>query len=220
MFSQRRLCVLPKVPRARRCAAARRGSRGRRIAPTSSRRALARREVHAMLSSPLAAPRLVGREDEIAFLLRLLEDALGHAPGSVALIDGEAGIGKTRLLAELRRRAADFGALTITVQAFEQVRDPYAPLVIAIARAIDQAAGRIAQHLRSVGSALDADAKLTKAKRLATVATGFRGMLLERPIGLFFEDLHCGRSGDKGSAVFLVKRASGGTVFRRRDAAA
>ena len=143
-----------------------------------------------MLSSPLAAPRLVGRENEIAFLLRLLEDALGCAPGSVALIDGEAGIGKTRLMAEVRRRAADFGALTITVQAFEQVRDPYAPLVIAIARAIDEATGRLAEHLRGVGTALDADAKLTKAKRLATVATAFRGILRERPVGLFFEDIH------------------------------
>jgi DNA-binding CsgD family transcriptional regulator len=156
-----------------------------------------------MLSSPLAAPRLVGRDDEIAFLLRLLEDALGHAPGSVTLIDGVAGIGKTRLLAELRRRAADFGALTITVQAFEQVRDPYAPLVIAVARAIDQAAGRIAEHLRSVGSALDADAKLTKAKRLALVATAFRGILRERPVGLFFEDLHWADRATTDLLVFL-----------------
>jgi predicted ATPase len=127
-----------------------------------------------MLSSPLAAPRLVGREDELAFLLRLLEDALRRAPGNVTLIDGDAGIGKTRLLAELRGRALDVGALVLTVQAFEQVRDPYASLVIAVARAIDETAGRTAEHLRSVGAALDADAKLTKAKRLAIVAPAFR----------------------------------------------
>jgi predicted ATPase len=166
-----------------------------------------------MLSSPLAAPRLVGREDEIAFLLRLLEDALGRAPGSVTLIDGAAGIGKTRLLAEVRRRAADIGALTITVQAFEQVRDPYAPLVIVIARAIDQAAGRSAEHLRSVGAALDAEAKLTKAKRLATVATAFRGILRERPVGLFFEDLHWADRATKDLLVFLSSELASERFF-------
>jgi predicted ATPase len=171
------------------------------------------REDLLMLSSPLAAPRLVGREDEIAFLLRLLEDALGRAPGSVTLIDGAAGIGKTRLLAEVRRRAADIGALTITVQAFEQVRDPYAPLVIVIARAIDQAAGRSAEHLRSVGAALDAEAKLTKAKRLATVATAFRGILRERPVGLYFEDLHWADRATKDLLVFLSSELASERFF-------
>jgi hypothetical protein len=61
----------------------------------------------------------------------------------------DAGIGKTRLLADLRRRAADFGALQIVVQAFEQVRDPYAPLVIAVARALDESSGRVAEQVIS-----------------------------------------------------------------------
>jgi hypothetical protein len=57
----------------------------------------------------------------------------------------DVGIGKTRLLADLRRRA-DFGALQIVVQAFDQVRDPYAPLVIAVARALDESSGRVAEQ--------------------------------------------------------------------------
>jgi hypothetical protein len=156
-----------------------------------------------MLSSPLAAPRLVGRDDESAFLLCLLEDALGRGPAGVALVEGDAGIGKTRLLAELRRRAAGFGALSVVVQAFEQVRDPYAPLVIAVARAVDEASGRVAEYLGSVGAALDPQVKLPKAKRIATVASALRLILRERSIALFFEDLHWADRATIDLLVFL-----------------
>jgi predicted ATPase len=166
-----------------------------------------------MLSSLLAAPRLVGRDDEVAFLLGLLEDALGRGPGCVALIDGEAGIGKTRLCAELRRRVLDFRAITITLQAFEQVRDPYAPLVIAVARAIDQTAGSAAEHLRSIGAALDRDAKLPKAKRLAAVATAFRAILRQHPVGLFLEDLHWADRATIDLVVFLAAELAPERLF-------
>ena len=49
-------------------------------------------------------PVLVGRDEEMA----VLEDALlsaAHGEGRTAVISGDAGMGKTRLAAELRRRA-------------------------------------------------------------------------------------------------------------------
>jgi predicted ATPase len=146
-------------------------------------------------------------------LLCLLEDALGRGPGSVALVEGDAGIGKTRLLAELRRRAAGFGALPIVVQAFEQVRDPYAPLVIAVARAVDETSGRVAEHLGSVGAALDPQLKVPKAKRIATIASALRGILRERSIALFFEDLHWADRATIDLLVFLSSELAAERFF-------
>ena len=52
----------------------------------------------------------------------LAEEALG-GEGRVVIVDGPAGIGKTRLLAEARRRAAAAGALTLFARAGELERD-------------------------------------------------------------------------------------------------
>jgi predicted ATPase len=50
----------------------------------------------------------VERDEELAVLERLLDDARSGA-GSVLLVEGSAGIGKTTLLAAARERAADSG---------------------------------------------------------------------------------------------------------------
>lgn len=52
-------------------------------------------------------PALVGREVECAFLRQRLEDVLLEGRGSVVLVAGGPGIGKTRLMAELEREAGE-----------------------------------------------------------------------------------------------------------------
>jgi hypothetical protein len=65
--------------------------------------------------SLLQAARFVGREDEHHALLTALDDAYdGH--GSIWLLAGESGVGKTRLLDELRIPAMVKGALVLSVQ--------------------------------------------------------------------------------------------------------
>jgi DNA-binding winged helix-turn-helix (wHTH) protein/predicted ATPase len=51
---------------------------------------------------------IIGREKELSFLREKLQAAL-HGTGSVVFITGPAGIGKTRLVRELRNHAARFG---------------------------------------------------------------------------------------------------------------
>ena len=66
----------------------------------------ARTVVHAaapMLIDPASLP-LVGRSAERAHLLRLMDSAL-QGGGAIALVEGEAGVGKTRLLQEIARDA-------------------------------------------------------------------------------------------------------------------
>jgi DNA-binding SARP family transcriptional activator len=78
---------------------------------------------------PSAAPRLVGRDDELAHLqARWREAAAGR--GRMIFIRGEAGIGKTRLLAALAELVQQTRAAVISVQCYEYERgEPYGALV-------------------------------------------------------------------------------------------
>ena len=50
---------------------------------------------------------LVGRAAELERLVGQAQDGRGAASGGVVLVGGEAGVGKSRLIAELVRRSAD-----------------------------------------------------------------------------------------------------------------
>ena len=72
---------------------------------------------------------LVGRSEEQAFLRTLLYKA-EQSQGQVAFIVGEAGIGKTRLLASLVSTAEANGFLVIRGECIEQDQGfPYAPII-------------------------------------------------------------------------------------------
>src|SRR5258706_14322057 len=78
---------------------------------------------------PVVTPTLVGRAGQLATLQRLVEQAK-RAEGHVALISGEAGIGKSRLTAEAKSYAATQGFLVLQGNCFPaDVTYPYAPLL-------------------------------------------------------------------------------------------
>jgi DNA-binding CsgD family transcriptional regulator len=68
--------------------------------------------------STLRSPVLVGRREELATVAALL-DGLRRGHGGVALVVGEAGIGKSRLLAEAAARARRLGLLVLRGRAVE-----------------------------------------------------------------------------------------------------
>ncbi len=71
---------------------------------------------------------LVGREAEMARLTSLLGDARG-GKGRICLVSGEAGIGKTRLMEELRKQALSLGVPLIEGRAFNREnKNPHGPL--------------------------------------------------------------------------------------------
>ncbi|MCJ7432787.1 MAG: AAA family ATPase, partial [Anaerolineales bacterium] len=75
---------------------------------------------------------LVGREDDRATLLQHVEGVFNKL-GGLILLEGEAGVGKTRLLQEIARDAEWRGAQVLWGQAREaQSLQPYAPLVEAL----------------------------------------------------------------------------------------
>lgn len=81
------------------------------------------------LDKPIISPVLVGRVSEMDRLERALAAArLGQ--GQCFIVAGEAGVGKSRLVAEVCADAANQGFLTLPGQCFEQDASfPYAPLI-------------------------------------------------------------------------------------------
>jgi len=80
------------------------------------------------LAAALERHALVGRTDELAFLEERWREAARGAR-QVVLVAGDAGIGKTRMAAELSRRAHDEGALILYGRFDEEALAPYQPVV-------------------------------------------------------------------------------------------
>jgi tetratricopeptide (TPR) repeat protein len=84
------------------------------------------------LDKTLLASALVGRAGELSSLEAAIESA-GQGKGQSVLIAGEAGIGKSRLIAEIRQRAAADDYRLLAGQCFEpDLTFPYAPLIDAL----------------------------------------------------------------------------------------
>lgn len=87
------------------------------------------RAFNPQLDKPFICPTLIGRAQERA-TLRALIAAVKGGEGRVALISGEAGIGKSRLIAEARNIACAEGFLAVEGQCFQMdAAYPYAPLL-------------------------------------------------------------------------------------------
>lgn len=80
---------------------------------------------------PRTGDRLVGRTAELGILDGAIDDALAGAAGVVEIV-GEPGIGKTRLLGELARRARERGFVTLAGHGVEFDRAPYGVFVDAL----------------------------------------------------------------------------------------
>ncbi|HEX9921257.1 MAG TPA: ATP-binding protein, partial [Anaerolineae bacterium] len=79
--------------------------------------------------TPIVSPVLVGREQEVNIFARVLQE-VPRGAGQCLLVTGEAGVGKSRLLAEIRRRSENAGFLTLQGHCFEpDLTFPYAPLI-------------------------------------------------------------------------------------------
>jgi DNA-binding CsgD family transcriptional regulator len=179
--------------------------------------------MHSLISTPIRCPVLVGRSNSFSGLQRLLDAARG-GHGQLALISGEAGVGKSRLMSEVIADATTKGYLALQGSCFEQDRSsPYAPLLdllqaqFAQCRAPDYAADlepttRELLHLLPgilppprdlvVDTSIDRE---THKRRLVTALAHHFGSLADRqPLLLVFEDLHWG---DDGSLEQLLQLA-------------
>jgi len=140
-----------------------------------------------------ALPPLVGREHERRVLGDLL-DALRGGAGAVLLVEGEPGIGKSRLLAELRRQAG--GCTVLAARASEYEADlPYALWEQALGLDLSRAGadGRVGVH-RTVRDALERPAS-------------------EDPVVLCLDDVHWADPGSAQALAALVHRPPAAPVL-------
>src|ERR1700719_503000 len=78
---------------------------------------------------PITCPVLIGRANHLATLRQLVENAR-RGEARLALISGEAGIGKSRLVTEAKAYAAAQGFLLLQGHCFPtDLTYPYAPLL-------------------------------------------------------------------------------------------
>jgi DNA-binding CsgD family transcriptional regulator len=159
------------------------------------------------ITARLTSSRLIGRSAELAELEAALAAAEEGRPAPV-LVAGESGVGKTRLLAELQRRAEEGGALVLCGEAIDLGGDselPYLPLVAAV------------RPLARSGSLPEAVAPLLPGLGAARPDRGedaqprlFEGLLSllddlgqERPVLLVLEDLQWADRSTRAALRFL-----------------
>ncbi len=151
--------------------------------------------------SYLQAARFVGREQELQQLTGVFESAEA-GQGSSWLIGGESGVGKSRLLDELRTYAMIRGALVLRGQAveggglvYQLWRDPMRPLVLSVelsdleASILKAVVPDIERLLRRpIPEVEPLEAQAEQDRLSLTIADLFRRQT--RPVMLLLEDLH------------------------------
>ncbi|MFP5371587.1 MAG: ATP-binding protein, partial [Actinomycetes bacterium] len=165
--------------------------------------------VLAPLNQPLVCPVLVGREAQVATLARDLDEARRGA-GRTILVAGEAGIGKSRLVAAAKVRAAAVGCQVLQGTCFEPDRTlPYAPLLdlmraflgahdpAKVAELLGPAAGELVKLVPELAARLPGlvptpplDPEQEKRRLVLALVQVLEGLAAERSLLAVVEDLH------------------------------
>nr|WP_062333739.1 LuxR family transcriptional regulator [Herbidospora sakaeratensis] len=154
---------------------------------------------------------LVGRGFQLDRLSRVLDAAIGRMAG-VALVGGDAGIGKTRIVCELSTIARERGFTVLVGQCAELGNAlPYLPLADALRSADLRSALESRPVLRRLLPGADPDGSdaLSGAlaqQRLFGATLSLLGELAdERPVLMVFEDLHWADHSTRDLLVFLTR---------------
>jgi len=179
-------------------------------------------EVAPRVSSPVH----VGRVQELAELRAAVERARSGSPAAV-VVAGEAGVGKTRLLGELRRHAAEQGVLTLRggcldvgdgVVALAPVVEALRPLPgllepTELERVLGSARAELARLVPELEVA-DRPVGELPPERLFELLLGALRRLAERqPVLLQVEDVHWADRSTRDLLGFLVRNLPGGVAL-------
>jgi DNA-binding CsgD family transcriptional regulator/tetratricopeptide (TPR) repeat protein len=173
---------------------------------------------------PGSSPILIGREEEMARLLAASERAAAGQSAATVFVLGEAGVGKSRLVAEFLAIARQRGGRTLSGSSMEidEANLPYVPILEALRPIVEAAAGGDAAALEVVGRArhdlarlfpelgpslADGESPLGLAQtRLFGQVLGVLGRLgQQQPVVLVIEDLQWADHSTRELVGFLAR---------------
>ncbi|HJY82870.1 MAG TPA: AAA family ATPase [Candidatus Binatia bacterium] len=164
------------------------------------------RDARLMGSVQTATP-FVNRKQPLDVLSRCLEEARGGRP-QVVLLQGEAGIGKTRLLKEVRSLASHCGIEVCFGRCYENLTLPYLPFVESLFSRLEPVLEEVKPSLRAdaeiierllhpeeklslaAGVSLSAPSDQDKLRLLLAVSRATVRLAQRRPLLLCVDDLH------------------------------
>ena len=160
---------------------------------------------------PPSHPRLVGREPELNQLRHALRQAT-RGDGGLALVSGEAGIGKTSLIQALIREAHQHGILVLTGAAYDlSATPPYGPwLEITDRYPEDQDVPELPEILKRGTGIGDMQSQL---ELFAYVRDFFLQVSGSRPLLLVVEDLHWADQASLDLLRYLARQIDGENVL-------
>jgi DNA-binding CsgD family transcriptional regulator len=181
-------------------------------------------------TAPVRCPVLIGRVPDLV-TLRLLIDRAKSGEGQVALLSGEAGIGKSRLVAEVKTEAISHGFLLLQGSCFPTDRAiPYAPLLDLLrshfsghasalqVTSVKQVAQAFLPLLPDIGHVLadvpplptlaPLDPEQEKRRRFETLVHFLNSQADTHPALLVVEDLHWSDDTSLEFLHYLVRRCS------------
>jgi tetratricopeptide (TPR) repeat protein len=181
---------------------------------------------------------LAGREEELEFMMGFLGEAIS-GKGTLVLLSGEAGIGKTRLVEEFRSLAVSTGCRFLLGDCLPGAPSPYLPFYEAFQRCVAakvvdvsflnqmEIPARISRTMAPrtsqvnangpgmdaaasrKGDSMDADARTGSERVLFSTLQALREISVKRPVVLCIEDLHWADSASVQLLHFLARNSSG-----------
>lgn len=178
------------------------------------------------VNRPLLCPQIIGRTPELAALRSLVEQAKGGGQGHIALIAGEAGIGKSRLVTELKTTAVAQGFLVVQGACFPtDLTYPYAPLLdllralvafnpkASLTASVETLARDIFPLLPELVPdqtipPLRLEPEQEKRRLFAVLATFFLHLSTQAPVLLIIEDVHWSDETSLDFLHYLARRSA------------
>jgi DNA-binding SARP family transcriptional activator/tetratricopeptide (TPR) repeat protein len=179
--------------------------------------------VAAAPSAPVVVEEMVDRDREVQVMAGALADAL-DGQGRLLLVHGPAGIGKSRLLQEVRRTAAEKGALVLTARGSQLERDfgfgAVRQLFEGVLADPARRATLLAGSASSAAAVFDDVPGTTHAHDPADRADGSFAVLhglywltvnlaADRPVVLAVDDIQWCDTGSVRALAFLLRRLEG-----------
>ena len=186
----------------------------------------------APFNKSVVCPVLIGRAPAVESLDRVL-DSVRNGKGQAVTLTGEAGIGKSRLVAEMKRRVAQLDFVVLQGNCFEPDRVlPYAPLLDLLrafyaARSTEEIAREsgapaselvkllpeLATLLPNLGPTTPLEPEQEKRRLFQALAQFLMRLAARQPLFVVVEDLHWSDDTSLEFLLYLARRITSQPIF-------